>query len=180
VRRLRDPDSRRRDPSRVNILWKVAVFSGDRVSPDLSPRPANGSQFQPTPANSPAPVRFCDFRNLRGKTKKPRTEGSVLANRRLQPLGHLTAQTASIRRAKSCEIAVAPPMPHMTHVSGFSAEACHRLLAQVSRFKGVRRQVFWDRFSSTGDSFGDSASICIHTTCSIRPGLARSSNAATN
>jgi hypothetical protein len=48
-------------------------------------------QFQTTRANSCAPVRFCDFRDLRGNTRRARTEGSVLANHRLQPLGHLTA-----------------------------------------------------------------------------------------
>ena len=81
---------------------------GGTLSPNLSPRPANGSPFQPTPANSRMPVRFCDVSNLRGKTRRPRSEVSVLANRRLQPLGHLTARTASIRRARTCRTTLAP------------------------------------------------------------------------
>jgi hypothetical protein len=36
-------------------------------------------------------ARLCGFKGLRRKMKRPRTEGSVSANRRLQPLGHLTA-----------------------------------------------------------------------------------------
>ena len=72
---------------RSNAIAEVNGSFGDTLSPNLSPRPANSSQFQPTPANPPAAVRFGDSKELRRKTKKPRTEGSVLANRRLQALG---------------------------------------------------------------------------------------------
>ena len=42
-------------------------FFGGTLSPNLSPRPANGSPFQPTPANSMASASFGDFEELRGR-----------------------------------------------------------------------------------------------------------------
>jgi hypothetical protein len=80
----------RRADSRSLHIAIVNGFSACLLSPNLSLWPANGSQFQPTPANSPPPVRVSDFKDLRRKKRRPRSEVSVLANRRLQPLGHLT------------------------------------------------------------------------------------------
>jgi hypothetical protein len=54
---------------------EVSGLSVCRLSPNLSPRPANGSPFQPTPANSETPVSFSAFRDLCGKTSWA-TEGS--------------------------------------------------------------------------------------------------------
>jgi hypothetical protein len=94
------------DPARQAAEIECNGSFGGTLSPNLSPRPANGSQFQPTPANSPRYVRFCNFNDLRGKTTKPRTEGSVLANRRLQPLGHLTLRLASLAQGEPQTLSV--------------------------------------------------------------------------
>jgi len=124
-------------------------FFGGTLSPNLSPRPANGSPFQPTPANSRAAVRVCDFKDLGRKTRKPRTEGSVLANRRLQPLGHLTARVqvyaaqglTKSRRPLRWPLRIlrtAPEKP-LTSLS-------HTIQTSLSRNSG-------DMFSRGGDTF---------------------------
>src|SRR6266487_388035 len=68
--RWRSRDWSRRENSEISIP-DVAPTEGNgfRVSPNVSLRPANGRQFQPTPANSRAAVSFCDFNDLLKNTK---------------------------------------------------------------------------------------------------------------
>ena len=140
---------------------KITVVAACRLSPKLSPQPANGSQFQPTPANSQTLVRFCDFRDLRGKTRKPSAEGGVLANRRLQPLGHLTARIASIRCARACEITVAPALAFTKRIIRRHRAGKTVGIANSRYPKGFVPRFAGTRFRVAGTEPGTGSAQCI-------------------